>query len=657
MNNLKPKVKIDKFSGMADSGGTFYIDGFSIENENGVMSLDESYKITEVASNATTNFSNLGEVMAKIYIYSLPSSTLEANTAYTLMFDGTRFYTTDSGTSNIYKGEIASQVATGTYLPSKKPDLFQLPSGNILFTSSRHLGLIVRGLAKSGSGTAKIIDTSGRNFSTLGLSTSAPNNKVVNLKTGVQYTITSISTTTSTNDTLNFTAGTAVSENDEFMAVVYTKWDLNTDITVPAFAGQPSQAYWTRQIKQYSIGDKYYIANGNMLAWLDSDEVTLNTQHIDGENKGKLLPVGFQLISYEINGSTFLVSAVDNVGKGHLLLWDGSSDGWNGILNLDSAPTALHNSSSGWMFLLDGVIYFTDGYNIKPLITFPEKNRNSAYNTTNFNGITSLNNIYYFCVKSSNNSTRSLNGVLVFNPNTGLSLFKTKANGVSNKIPYCINIKTEANLNLNYSTNPVLELAGDGFYNQVLFHTPSTDTKDFKSIVYFMDFGNETEINAVSLGIKRSTKLPIALRNKASKISVNYGDNTNPILSYGKANVTSTTAIANVNGDIYPGIVGQEIEFISGGVSGQRTFIESIANPGEVTETWVVSPALSTTGNDCEYRAWGLKNGETKTINLDTLRKLEDFPISFIGDKLWLEIVVSGVANSFPVSINKILLS
>jgi len=656
MRNLKSKYKIDKFSGMSDKGGTFYIDGFSIENENGIMSIDESYKITEIANTATTNFSTLANVMAKIYVYSLTSSTLSANTGYTLMFDGANFFTADSGVSNIYAGKVGGLASSGLYLASQKPDLFQLPSGNILFTSSRHLGLIVRGLAKTGSGTTKIIDKSGRDFTTLGLSSTAPNNTVTNLKTGATYTITSISTTTATNDTLNFSAGTAVAENDEFIGFVYTKWDLNTDITVPAFAGQPSQAYWTRQIKQLAIGDKYYIANGNMLSWLASDETTLHTKNEAGQNYGKLLPIGYQLICFEVNGASVLVSAVDNVGKGHLLLWDGASDGWNEILNLDSAPTALSPSSSGWIFLLDGVIYFTDGYNIKPLITWPEKNRNAAYNTTNFNGIASLNNVYYFCVKSSANYTRSLNGVMVFNPETGLSLFKTKANGIANKTPYCINTKTEANIGNIYSTNPILEVAGEGFYNQVLFNTPSTDTKDFKSFVYFIDFGDEIESNVVSLSIKRSSKLPITTRNKAALISVNYGNNSLPIISYGQANVTSTTEVANVNGVNYPGIVGQEIEFITGSVSGQRTFIQSIANPGEATETWVVSPALSTTGTGCDYRAWGVKNGQTKTINLDTLRVQEDFAINFMGDKLWLEITVRGIAGSFPVSIDKISL-
>ena len=87
----EPKFKISKFSGMSANGGTFYVDGFNIENENGVMSIDESYNIKEIASVTTTNFANLGNVMSKIYIYSLSGSTLAANTAYTLMFDGSNF--------------------------------------------------------------------------------------------------------------------------------------------------------------------------------------------------------------------------------------------------------------------------------------------------------------------------------------------------------------------------------------------------------------------------------------------------------------------------------------------------------------------------------------------------------------------------------------
>jgi len=641
---------------MSGDGGTFYIDGFTIENENGIMSIDESYKITEVASTATTNFSNLGNVMAKIYVYSLTNSTLAATTAYTLMFDGTRFYTADSGTSNIYEGEIGGQTATGIYKPSKKPDLFQLPSGNILFTSSRHLGLIVRGLAKTGSGTAKIIDTDGRDLSTLGLSTVAPNNKVVNLKTGVQYTITSITTTNETNDTLNFSTGTAVAENDEFMGFVYTKLDFNyvngisgDEVTIPNFAGQQSQEYWTRQINQY--GNQYMISNGNYIALLANDEETFDATY-------KQLIVGFQLIAFNPNSvDNVLVSAVSNKGLGHLLLWDGSSDGWQQILNLDSAPNAVHNVGSGWSYLLDGVVYFTDGLNIQKLVSWAENSGKSAYNTTNFNGITSYNGVYYFCVEGSMSGDRSTHGVLVFNPQIGLTFFKTKANGIAYKIPYCIDVKTEASLSAIYSTNCILEVAGQGFYNQVLFNTPSTDTKDYHSYLTLVDLGQETQINQIWLNIKRGTKSVLGNRDlKNATISVNYGNNYNPIMGYGKANITSTTAVANVNGDIYPGVVGQEIEFLTGNVAGQRTFIQSIENAGTITETWVISPALSTTGNDCEYRAWGLKNAETKTITLNDISKPVVFNTNFIGDKLWLEIIVRGTANSFPVSINNIMI-
>jgi hypothetical protein len=652
----QPKFNISKFSGMSGDGGTFYIDGFNMENENGVMSVDESYNISEVVSNATTNFTNLGNIMSKIYIYSLSGSTLVSTTAYTLMFDGTRFYTTDSGTSNVYSGEIGGQTATGNYKPSKKPDLFQLPSGNILFTSSRHLGLIVRGLAKSGSGTTKIIDTDGRDLSTLGLSTVAPNNKVVNLKTGVQYTVTSITTTNSTNDTLNFSAGTEVSENDEFMAFAYTKIDFNyingkdgDEVTIPNFAGQQDQEYWSRQINQY--GNQYMISNGNYIALLANDEETFDATY-------KQAPVGEQIISFNPNSiDNVLVSSVSRKGKGHLLLWDGSSDGWQQILNMDASPNAVYNVGSGWMYLLDGIIYFTNGLNIEKMVSWPENNGKSAYNTTNFNAITSYNGVYYFCVEGSMLGDRSANGILVFNPNTGLTFFKTKSNGIAYKIPYCINVKTGATLNAIYSTNSLIEVAGDGFYNQVTFNEPSTDTKDFHSYLTLVDLGQETQIKQIWLNIKRGTKSVLGNRNlKNATISVNYGNNYNPILGYGKANVTSTTAVANVNGDIYPGVVGQEIEFLTGNVAGQRTFIQSIENAGTITETWVISPALSTTGTDCEYRAWGLKNAETKSITLDDISKPVMFNTNFMGDKLWLEIVVRGTANSFPVSINNIMI-
>ena len=644
----KPLATISKFSGMSNAGGTFYINGFNIENENGILSLDESYTATEIVSSSTTNFTDMGDIKAKLYLYSLPSSTLAANTGYTLMFDGINFYTTDSKATSVYSGKIGGLETSGTYKYTKKPDLFQLPSGNILFTSSRHLGLMVRGLAKSGSSTTKIIDSAGRNFSTLGISTDAPNNKVVNLKTGVQYTVTSISTTTSTNDTLNFTAGTSVSENDEFIAFAYTYKDLNDTVTIPTFKGQQIQEFWARPVQLY--GDQYMIGSGNYIVLLANDEATIDTKY-------KQLPSGHQLIDFKVNSSdNILVSSVDNQGRGHLLLWDGTSDGWQQILDLDSAPVAIKSSGSGWMYLLDGVIYYTDGLNINPLITFPETSRKSAYNTTNFNGITSYNGVYYFCVAGSGLANRSDSGVLVFNPNSGLSLFKTNANGVSFRIPYCIGVKTEANISSTYSTDSILEVFGQGFYNQITFNTSSVDTKDSKSVIYLTDLGQETKITEVWLNLKRSTKS--AQANRASKnttIVLNYGNGIYPIYSYGKANVTSTTAVANVNGDIYPGVVGQEIEFFSGAIAGQRTYISSIANAGTTSETWVID-AVSTTGNDCEYRALGVKKSESKTITLDDLSKPVRYPVSFLGDKLWLEIVVKGTANSFPVSINSIMI-
>lgn len=641
------KAQIKEFSGMNNEGGVFYVDGFTIENENGVHSMDESFTIKEISNPSES-------IKSKIYLYPLENSNLDSDTGYTLMYSGKTFYTEDSADSNIHSGSIGGVSESGDFKYTEQPDLFQLPSGNIFFTSSRHLGLLVRGLCHSDSTDSQIVDKEGRNFSDLGVSTSEPNNKVVNLNTGEEYTITSISTTNETDDTIEFDSGSeSINTNDEFIVKVHTYKDLNDDpangeIPIPTFAGQQRQEYWARPIQQW--GNEYFVANGNYLAKIANDESTVDQMY-------KQLPEGHQIITFDINSVNFLVSTVDNKGIGHLLLWDGLSNGWNQILDLDSAPKAIAKSGGGWIFLMDGVVNYTDGANLDELVTWVEGNRRSAYNTTGFNAITSFNGIYYFCVEGSGDADRAIDGVLVFNPKTGLSLFKTKANGVGFKTPYCINSKQEASFTTTYKTNPILEVAGDGFYEQVQFYKSTTDDKDFKSFVYLMDFEQEMQIKEVWLNIKRGTKYSFKDREeKNATLSVNTGNNKTPILGYGKVNVTDTDTVENVNGDVYPGVEGQEIEFISGDVAGQRTFIKSISNAGTTDETWTIEPELSTTGDDCELRAWGLFKGDKRDITLSDTTKPVRFLVNHIGDKLWLEVQVRGTTDSFPVSINDIIL-
>jgi len=232
-----PLATISKFSGMTDEGGTYYLDGFSVVNENGMTSLDENYTVSEVVNSSTSGYGDINSgITAMSYLYPLSGSNLSVATTFTLFNSASAFFT--QGFSTGFNGKVGASGA------SSNGDLFNLPSGNVLWTQTRYMGLIVRGLVKTGSSTTTIIDTDGRNLTTLGLAGA----KVRNLITGIEYTVTSITTTTSTDDTLNFTAvgSNANSANDEFMAFVPQKWDLNNTVTLPTFKGQPSTSYFQR---------------------------------------------------------------------------------------------------------------------------------------------------------------------------------------------------------------------------------------------------------------------------------------------------------------------------------------------------------------------------------------------------------------------------
>jgi hypothetical protein len=227
MRNLKPKIKIDKFSGSGE-GMLYYNEGFIAGNENGNSLLSEGYSSGKIFDNTDTAYITLSnEIKAIQYL-----KTIRSLRDYSLMLNSTGGFLVNSMYTTYIKNAVGPSLgASSPYLYSYYPDLLELPSGNLIFSSTNHLGLVIRGYCLTGSSTTKIVDGAGRNFETLGLSNTGMNNKVWNLKTGEVFTITSISTTNSTNDTLNFSAGTTNTANDEFVAVVWDKRDLKTDIS------------------------------------------------------------------------------------------------------------------------------------------------------------------------------------------------------------------------------------------------------------------------------------------------------------------------------------------------------------------------------------------------------------------------------------------
>ena len=645
----KPLISIDKFSGMTDDGGIYYLDGFSVEKESGMTSLDENYFTNELLNSSTANFTGFNCV-AMTVLMPLTSSNLSAETVgYKLMINDIGYiYTRGTGTvgsGGVYRGRIGGSSSSGTFRSSFKPDLFQLPSGNVLWTSKLHTGVMYRGLVKTGSSTTKIVDNAGRNFSTLGITTSAPNNKVTNLVTGSQYTVTAISTTNSTNDTLEFSAvgATANTANDEFIAFVYDKFNLNTGVTIPTFQGQlATQEDWQRPIQQY--GDQYMILNGNYIALLATDEATLSQTY-------KQLPVTFQAVTFSVNGSQILVSAYDNQNRAYLLLWDGHTDGWNEITPIDKAPNSLKAYGTGWTYLADGVVVYTDGRNIQKLIAVPDYlSTTKGGNTYSHNGIVILNDIFYFAYVTGNHGkNRDNNSVMVFNKKTGLTFFKCKSLSTDFGYPYCI---------YSYPNNSEIDIGAGESLNNLVFYTPNSSSAVTRSVVEFIDFKEEQKIGEVWLNLKYTSKTYYALDTTyVADITVSVGNGNYSVIGYGQVATNTTTTCANTAGATRPATVGQEIEFTSGANVGQRTFITAIASGGSSSEVWTVSPALlSSSASSSNFRVWQLKKQGQKTITASDLSKPIRFQTNFLGDKMYLEIVIRGNASAMPISIQNIML-
>jgi hypothetical protein len=262
----------------------------------------------------------------------------------------------------------------------------------------------------------------------------------------------------------------------------------------------------------------------------------------------------------------------------------------------------------------------------------------------------------YFAV-SNNNLNRGQRGVLVFNPKTGLSFFKTKLNGRAFNQVNCIYNYSNARIDSSYSTRNDIEMGCDSSYCNLNDFQNSSSSTENKSFIYMIDFQEETQIKQIWLNIKKTSKR-YSSPNTQCQITVSAGNGNRGIIEYGQAtSIPTTTTINNTIGATYPLEVGDEIEFVSGDVSGQRTFVTQITGGGTANEVATVSPALSTTSaSSADMRIWKVRKFETKVIKDTELSKPVIFNGNFIGSKMYLEITVTGITNSFPVSIQDILL-
>jgi hypothetical protein len=636
------KVKIDKFSG-ASNNGIYYNEGFSPSVESGKKILNESFQSVEKFNNVTTGFSDIGDVKSVAFL-----NTLYGSEAYRLVLDSfSHLYAFSDFQNEVKNGKVGGISADGNYNYNQYPDILELQSGNLIYTSAYHASFIIRGTCTIGSSTTKIIDKAGRNFTSLGIVVGdSKKNKVVNLKTGVTYTITAISTTNSTNDTITFTANGSNdnASNSEFLAFVYDKWDLTSGLSLPSFKSQPDAIYWHRQLKEYY--GEVYLLNGNYIGRLDTTETTITKDF-------KQFLKGHQATSFDVNVGNILFSTYSSNGA-FLCLWDGFSDGFNNIIRIDAPAFDVKAFGTGWIYLSNGAVYFTNGFSIQKVTEYLDALELSQVSIANysFNQIAVLNNTIFFASNNSNGN-RTLPGIYAFNAEKNWTFIPVKYKSRNYGSP------TSIFINNGYSStwgtfNPTLEVGGKSFYNAIYDNSAENDNCSH-SFIYFLDLPVKTQINKVELTLARSFKKPMTNfnPNSTSEITVSISDGTNGIFSQAQASSIPSVSTINVDGTSQSASVGDEIIFKDGACQGERTFITAIANKGASNEQWTVAPVLSTTDNSSSnIKVVRVKLCETRTIDLRTQKEAVVFNAdgSFYK-QVYIEVVVHGGSSNYPVSI------
>lgn len=640
----KPLAILNKFSGMSSMGGMFWMDGFRVRNENGLSMLDEYYWGGEQFSSETTNFSSLQNITGMV--------TTKGNAEnYRIFSDGQNFFCRSiSG----YNGKIHSQSGTLTaFGTGGAGDIKRLASGNFIYTNITNLGMAYTGRIATGSSTTKIIDYAGRNFTTLGIIVGdADRNKVTNLTTGVEYTVTSITTTNSTNDTLNFTA---VGSNDnisgkDFIIFIDTKFTFDTPTQ---FIGQPERAYWSRQIKQY--GSDYFITNGNWLSKLGADETTF-------VDKYRQLPATYQSICFEVNQGNMLISAIIADNKSYLLLWtgDSSTPDYQAITETPRPTVSLNVYGTNFCYVTNGTLFYTDGYQSKSLSSLTgDYTLGDLPQPRTFNGLLSYNNQIIFA-EPSDYSERYRSGVYVYDPSFGWSFSRCLYAGQQLATPYNVFLDNSYDNPFSSSIRPDIGIGCSRSYN-VLQNQGLISPKYSKSFIYLMDFKNPIQIKEIQLSLSEAlTEMISDGTEKVCDIEVNIGEVKAPLMfrAQSTSNSVNMVTINNSSGNYNNIKEGDEIIFLDGTCRGERTFIQSISGQGTAIQQMIVSPVLSAVNASfSNIMVQKLRNVDRLTVTQDKLNEPARFIGNFYGDKMWLEVVIYGRSTApyaFPVSINDI---
>lgn len=677
--NQKPLITIDKFQGQGING-ILYCEGLYPEINNGKSVMSEGFYTSSVFNTSTTGMANIGTTKS---ILSL-STLYNENITYNLYYSGLKIHASSDYSTDITNGLLHTTAGLIT-----KPDMIETTNGNILYTQENYIGLGIRGKATGGS-TTTLIDTtrhfggsykgaydSGTTYaqydyvsyngkwyackqsSTGNVPTNttywletipneiAVNDTITNLKTGIIYKITSITTTTNQNDTLNFSASgtnTTVANNE------YIAWDNDKhNITLTKQNWQEGNTYWAKQIKLY--GDQYIFTNGNYLGIISADEETVDPTY-------KQLPAQHQALSMDINVSSILVSCSYS-GKGSILFWDGSSDGWNNIYEYDRPVLSVINYNIGFIFVSNGVVYYTNGYQVQKLYEMNSTRKlYSSINPVGFNSLCIYDNMLY-CANSYRDNNLIDIGVYAINlgnVNDGFTLIRCIKTTKNNGTPDCIFLSNR------FSISSTILVGGDSFVDQLNYGNSGGQYRN-KSMILMVSLPTEHRITGVGLNLSRYIKNYVNDINttRSRVVQVAVGDGKRGLIDYAYTTATGYygTSILPYGTNYFPNTeIGDEIVSSQEDYIGDRAFITNITGKGEAGEIWTVDTAVSSVSNDrsalkmLRVKNFGKKTITSKELNNEVLYTNTNGGI--LSNKIFIEIVFYGQNAPMPLDINEI---
>lgn len=624
----KPILQVNSFTGM-DNGIVYYLESMSPAKVAGrsilTTGLSTSYFLSEDSSGFSdySGSSGFGTIDYSVYL-----------TGHCLSIESGKIIDFLPNSSTGHTGLIHTVTATGSgtseILYVNNPDIYVTTNNNILYTSSNHLGVAYLFTATGGTSTS--ITVSGKTFNaTYGISNATGRNKIYNLTKKEEYT----NTTATPTDTLNFTtAGTTPQSGDVFLVFMDNKFVFNTSIKRGNhFSNQLITTDWVRQIKL--IGSDYWVLNGNYIASLNIDEATFAAT-------AKQLPYNVQATCFDENNGMMLVGG-DKFGDGRLMLWDTFTDGWLSILNISKSPDAITAYKSGWLVMAGNVLYYTDGYQVQEISIYPDMPHYRSELNTHYNGLI-INQGRLLANIAPGVGNRARNGVAIYDFINGWSFTPITTSG--GKATYTGNGGALFTY-VNPSTGlPIIITAFKSEATTANILTKLYDSVEAdKSVILSFDLPYKVRVNKVELKVQYKYNEYSPTTQADRYITMSYGDGKHLLFDQTQVGAGSDAdTIVNTQGAQHPGLVGQEIIMARGNVTGERSFITSITNAGTATETWEISPALSTTPTTgITIYKQNLYKSETKTITAGTITDNLTFNVSgFYSDKLFVEFYITG---------------